>query len=744
MKKYYFLIIVALILGLVLTGCSLLSNIGQAPTTEQSGISYLTKGTEAVPDEFPLYAGQDWLVGEVLVWDDGTQLCVKYQLFDGTDDTEDVIGEGWGITETHLAVGKVLSDIPQTKKGNPIPGQFLYGEDELEGEGSREYCIPFAELGVEEPGDLNVGCGDSLVIAAHAVIEKEECVTISGEIKPPLTWSRSAEDSVVAVTGYGASWNPAVQLTMVTHLTAEDDIWDGGTTGQYFIGYSTRNDVQWASWPHANPGSTDLRRFKATFELDSNVAANITSAVLRMPDFAPDAIPINDNVYIFLNNVLQFWGGTRVDGAAGDLTIFQGMAGVPATATYLEPDWGGLDLTGWYIPGEFPDLNIAEFVAGANALDVFTEENDVGGGIAKLELVLGYEYQECITYSETAWAANDPIEEGDEEGTIQFEGANWATYFTYNIAGEPPTISSDDLAGPYPADEFGYFTVTTVNPLCGFAYEHVLFNYTIFGIAPSNIVSFKYYDEGTATWYDAPVIQDDSNVIGFFGPPTGFPMGVPYNESTTFEIKIDTMGTYPVTITLNDLDDGNAILATLTETEHVVVSPGTAPLAVGDIHGGGIVAYILQPGESNGVYNYDANVQHGLIAAIDDQSTEEGIIWAIEDYQNIEVEGTLLIIGSGSANTDKIIDQNGTGITYAAGLARAHDGDGYADWFLPSRDELKKLYINRGKIGGFAEYFYWSSSGSGAYYAWGRSFIDGWQGGYNKHLYIRVRAVRAF
>ena len=43
MKKYYFLIIVALILGLVLTGCSLLSNISQVPDTGQSGITYLTK-----------------------------------------------------------------------------------------------------------------------------------------------------------------------------------------------------------------------------------------------------------------------------------------------------------------------------------------------------------------------------------------------------------------------------------------------------------------------------------------------------------------------------------------------------------------------------------------------------------------------------------------------------------------------------------------------------------------------------
>jgi len=43
MKKLYYLIVLALILGLALTGC-LLSNVGQVPTTEQSGITYLTKG----------------------------------------------------------------------------------------------------------------------------------------------------------------------------------------------------------------------------------------------------------------------------------------------------------------------------------------------------------------------------------------------------------------------------------------------------------------------------------------------------------------------------------------------------------------------------------------------------------------------------------------------------------------------------------------------------------------------------
>ena len=42
MKKYYYLIVLALILGLILTGC-LLSNVGQVPPSEQSGITCLTK-----------------------------------------------------------------------------------------------------------------------------------------------------------------------------------------------------------------------------------------------------------------------------------------------------------------------------------------------------------------------------------------------------------------------------------------------------------------------------------------------------------------------------------------------------------------------------------------------------------------------------------------------------------------------------------------------------------------------------
>jgi len=116
MKKLYYLIVLALILGLVLTGCSLLSNVGQVPTTEQSGISYLTKGAPGdPPDVLTLYASQNIDVGTVSVWNDGINLTVTYNTTDG-----------WVMTETHLAVVADPEDFLTTKKGNPKVGHFPY------------------------------------------------------------------------------------------------------------------------------------------------------------------------------------------------------------------------------------------------------------------------------------------------------------------------------------------------------------------------------------------------------------------------------------------------------------------------------------------------------------------------------------------------------------------------------------------------------------------------------------------
>ena len=171
-------------------------------------------------------------------------------------------------------------------------------------------------------------------------------------------------------------------------------------------------------------------------------------------------------------------------------------------------------------------------------------------------------------------------------------------------------------------------------------------------------------------------------------------------------------------------------------TEWTNIIGGRASLYVGMEYQGGIIAYILQ----NGDPGFDANIQHGLIAATFDQGSSE---WKDIDYTITGATGTA--IGTGLSNTNAIIASQGTpSIRYAAGLARAYTGGGYEDWYLPSQDELSKLYLNRVAIGGFAKVYYWSSTEYGNYDAWTQSFDGGTQSLNDKVNTSYVRAIRAF
>ena len=83
-----------------------------------------------------------------------------------------------------------------------------------------------------------------------------------------------------------------------------------------------------------------------------------------------------------------------------------------------------------------------------------------------------------------------------------------------------------------------------------------------------------------------------------------------------------------------------------------------------------------------------------------------------------------------------------------AGIAARLCGDlvqgGYSDWYLPSQDELNKLYLNQIAIGGFVGTNYWSSTEDDAGSAFNLDFTSGVWGDGDKIAVLSVRAIRSF
>jgi hypothetical protein len=189
-------------------------------------------------------------------------------------------------------------------------------------------------------------------------------------------------------------------------------------------------------------------------------------------------------------------------------------------------------------------------------------------------------------------------------------------------------------------------------------------------------------------------------------------------------------------------------------------------LAIGDAYGGGVVAYILRSGDPG----YVAGETHGLIAAPADQTPADpwGVTWSTftDSLVGAAAQGTAL--GTGRANTAAIVGQTIDTQHCTSGAAYICDSlveGGYDDWYLPSKDELNKVYLlymkyaNVGQSGGFNPsgyyQYYWSSSECppddyGFIRAWYQYFDNNpgpdadLQNQHVKTKTFSVRAVRSF
>lgn len=161
---------------------------------------------------------------------------------------------------------------------------------------------------------------------------------------------------------------------------------------------------------------------------------------------------------------------------------------------------------------------------------------------------------------------------------------------------------------------------------------------------------------------------------------------------------------------------------------------------VGDSYGGGIVTYIFQQGDAG----YVSGETHGLIIASSDQST--GVYWGPNTVTGV----TATALGTGSTNTSAIVASLGVG-TYAAKICDDLVVGNYSDWYLPSKDELYKMFLNRDVNGvGRSARKYFSSSEYTGNIVWIGWMDDGnfttWSGGCEacKSQFGYVRAFRTF
>jgi len=390
MKKLMYLIVLALILGLVLTGC-LLSNVGQVPTSDQSGITYLTKGTETDPDKFPLYAGQDILVGIVNVWNNADYLYVKYEL------SQEAIGEGWCLTETHLAVVTQEEDFPTNKAGNPKVGHFPY---QCSYNGS-EWVFQIKEYGDEDAVCDAVGTDllteitytipftwdpcTELYIAAHAVVQKLSEVMTVTLVSDTQTFSAGYTETEPGApldpnnySGLGG-WSAAVPVSsppippwINPSVVLPGAVWvssSATTEGGY--------GDQW-------------RLFKEDFTIPSG-AVNITGSLYMTADNAIEAYLLN---------------GTSV--VVGTTGYVYGAAPSSQGSNFATL-WGPYTLTP---------------LVGLNNL-MFVVRNWVHSAYNPTGLIYKLDYEYQLLEEETAWAAGS-----------DFLGKNWATYFTYTVVKE--------------------------------------------------------------------------------------------------------------------------------------------------------------------------------------------------------------------------------------------------------------------------------------------------------------------
>ena len=216
----------------------------------------------------------------------------------------------------------------------------------------------------------------------------------------------------------------------------------------------------------------------------------------------------------------------------------------------------------------------------------------------------------------------------------------------------------------------------------------------------------------------------------------------------TADPDYETKNSYSFTVTATDAagtSNATTVTFSITDVNEIVVE-------VGDSYEGGIVFYLApSPTDLDG----DGVNDTGLIYAYSNYTTTKP--WNAGGWcGGCASISTSTAIGTGATNTTNIINEySNSGTASAAGFARAYNGGGFNDWFLPStleQDALVSYFIEKypasggwSDWGGIRSNNYWSSSQHNGNKAKQRSFNTGTSPvNNNKGNAVRVIPIRAF
>ncbi|CAM3774750.1 DUF1566 domain-containing protein [Flavobacterium gelidilacus] len=334
---------------------------------------------------------------------------------------------------------------------------------------------------------------------------------------------------------------------------------------------------------------------------------------------------------------------------------------------------------------------------------------------------------------------------GDGGASITSRGVCWS-----NTTSSPSINNSKTIDG----SGIGSFTSNLTSLLPGTTYYVRAYATnsagTAYGTAKIFTTSSATIPTGITTFNSSSISQNTATNGGSIATDGGSSItsrGVCWSTTTTSPTianskTINGSGTGSFSSSLTGLNPNTTYYVRAYATNNIGTAYGnstsftTLPnLSVGQPYQGGIIAYIYVSGDSG----YVAGQTHGLIATTSNQSSSAQ--WGCS---GTSINGTSTSFGTGLSSTTAIV--NGcTSTTIAAAICNNLSSGGFSDWYLPSRDELYKLYLNRSAIGGFNNASYWSASQATATTSWSVNFSsDGSNNTGPKSSLLSVRAIRKF